>query len=31
LRVTFAQLTRSQKNRHSHRARAFRALASHLR
>ena len=31
LDVTFAQLSRAQKNRYSHRARAFRALAPHLR
>lgn len=31
LGVTFAELTRAQKNIHSHRARAFRALAAHLR
>jgi XTP/dITP diphosphohydrolase len=31
LGVTFAQLTRSQKNQRSHRALAFRALAPHLR
>ena len=30
LQVTFAELTRAQKNAHSHRAKAFRALASHL-
>ncbi|HEY0674193.1 MAG TPA: non-canonical purine NTP pyrophosphatase [Longimicrobiales bacterium] len=30
LRVTFAQLTAAQKHEHSHRARAFRALAAHL-
>ena len=30
LQVTFAQLTRAQKNLYSHRARAFRALAAHL-
>jgi XTP/dITP diphosphohydrolase len=30
LNVTFAQLTRAQKNIYSHRARAFRALAPHL-
>jgi XTP/dITP diphosphohydrolase len=30
LHVTFAQLTRAQKNIYSHRARAFRALAPHL-
>ena len=30
LRVTFAELTRSQKNAYSHRAKAFRALAPHL-
>ena len=31
LKVTFAQLSRSQKNARSHRALAFRALASHVR
>jgi XTP/dITP diphosphohydrolase len=30
LDVTFAELTRAQKNQYSHRARAFRALAAHL-
>jgi XTP/dITP diphosphohydrolase len=30
LNVTFAQLTRSQKHDYSHRARAFRSLAPHL-
>ena len=30
LQVTFAELTRTQKNLYSHRARAFRALAAHL-
>jgi XTP/dITP diphosphohydrolase len=30
LAVTFAQLSREQKHAHSHRARAFRALASHV-
>ncbi len=30
LGVTFAELTRSQKNTYSHRAKAFRALAPHL-
>lgn len=30
LQLTFAQLTRAQKNESSHRARAFRALAPHL-
>jgi XTP/dITP diphosphohydrolase len=30
LRVTFAELTRAQKNAYSHRAKAFRALAPHL-
>jgi XTP/dITP diphosphohydrolase len=30
LNVTFAQLTRSQKHEYSHRARAFRSLAPHL-
>jgi XTP/dITP diphosphohydrolase len=30
LNVTFAELTRAQKNLYSHRARAFRSLAAHL-
>jgi XTP/dITP diphosphohydrolase len=30
LQVTFAQLTSAQKHQYSHRARAFRALATHL-